>query len=138
MDDTLSEDSKELYGLKLYLNEFSSINTKEVMEVHLWDEYLMFAYIFGIADKVGKTMKIKFNEINTNNQYSNGDLLFDYMMWNNLNYRINNTVRSSVSTARTVVNEALAKSSSSSGGGFGGGFSSGGGFGGGGGGGRGF
>lgn len=98
----------------------------------------MYANIFGIADKVGKTMKIKFNEINTNNQYSNGDLLFDYMMWNNLNYSINNTVRSSVSTARTMVNEAIAKSSSSSGGGFGGGFSSGGGFGGGGGGGRGF
>lgn len=133
-----AEDYRKWKAFKRFLEDFGRFDEKELPEIVLWERYLVYANIFGIADKVGKTMKIKFNEINTNNQYSNGDLLFDYMMWNNLNYSINNTVRSSVSTARTVVNEAIAKSSSSSGGGFGGGFSSGGGFGGGGGGGRGF
>lgn len=133
-----SEDYQKWKAFKRFLEDFGRFDEKELPEIVLWERYLVYANIFGIADKVGKTMKIKFNEINTNNQYSNGDLLFDYMMWNNLNYSINNTVRSSVSTARTMVNEAIAKSSSSSGGGFGGGFSSGGGFGGGGGGGRGF
>ena len=133
-----AEDYQKWKAFKRFLEEFGRFDEKELPEIVLWERYLVYANIFGIADKVGKTMKIKFNEINTNNQYSNGDLLFDYMMWNNLNHSINNTVRSSVSTARTVVNEAIAKSSSSSGGGFGGGFSSGGGFGGGGGGGRGF
>ena len=133
-----AEDYQKWEAFKRFLEDFGRFDEKELPEIVLWERYLVYANIFGIADKVGKTMKIKFNEINTNNQYSNGDLLFDYMMWNNLNYSINNTVRSSVSTARTVVNEAIAKSSSSSGGGFGGGFSSGGGFGGGGGGGRGF
>ena len=133
-----AEDYQKWKAFKRFLEDFGRFDEKELPEIVLWERYLVYANIFGIADKVGKTMKIKFNEINTNNQYSNGDLLFDYMMWNNLNYSINNTVRSSVSTARTVVNEAIAKSSSSSGGGFGGGFSSGGGFGGGGGGGRGF
>lgn len=133
-----AEDYQKWKAFKRFLENFGRFDEKELPEIVLWERYLVYANIFGIADKVGKTMKIKFNEINTNNQYSNGDLLFDYMMWNNLNHSINNTVRSSVSTARTVVNEAIAKSSSSSGGGFGGGFSSGGGFGGGGGGGRGF
>lgn len=133
-----AEDYQKWKAFKRFLEDFGRFDEKELPEIVLWERYLVYANIFGIADKVGKTMKIKFNEINTNNQYSNGDLLFDYMMWNNLNHSINNTVRSSVSTARTVVNEAIVKSSSSSGGGFGGGFSSGGGFGGGGGGGRGF
>ena len=133
-----AEDYQKWKAFKRFLEDFGRFDEKELPEIVLWERYLVYANIFGIADKAGKTMKIKFNEINTNNQYSNGDLLFDYMMWNNLNHSINNTVRSSVSTARTVVNEAIAKSSSSSGGGFGGGFSSGGGFGGGGGGGRGF
>ena len=133
-----AEDYQKWKAFKRFLEDFGRFDEKELPEIVLWERYLVYANIFGIADKVGKTMKIKFNEIKTNNQYSNGDLLFDYMMWNNLNHSINNTVRSSVSTARTVVNEAIAKSSSSSGGGFGGGFSSGGGFGGGGGGGRGF
>lgn len=133
-----AEDYQKWKAFKRFLEDFGRFDEKELPELVLWERYLVYANIFGIADKVGKTMKIKFNEINTNNQYSNGDLLFDYMVWNNLNHSINNTVRSSVSTARTVVNEAIAKSSSSSGGGFGGGFSSGGGFGGGGGGGRGF
>jgi uncharacterized membrane protein YgcG len=63
MDDTIYNDSQQLYGLKLYLQEFSRMDTKEVMEVHLWDEYLMFAYIFGIADKVLEQLKKLYPEI---------------------------------------------------------------------------
>lgn len=123
-------------AFKRFLNDFGRFDEKELPEITLWERYLVYANIFGIADKVGKTMKIKFNEINPN--YTGTDLLFDYVRWNNLNYIINNSVSSSIHTAQTKVNEAIARSSSSSGGGFGGGFSSGGGFGGGGGGGRGF
>lgn len=57
MDDVIYEDSKKLYGLKKFLQEFSSIDTRETIEVHIWDEYLMFAYLFGIADKVAKQLK---------------------------------------------------------------------------------
>lgn len=63
MDDQIYKDSLELYGLKKYLDEFSSIDTKEVMEVKLWDEYLMFAYLFGIADKVSKQLKDLYPEL---------------------------------------------------------------------------
>ena len=63
MDDTIYEDSKQLLGLKIFLKEFSEIDKKETIEVHLWDEYLMFAYIFGIADKVFAQLKKLYPEI---------------------------------------------------------------------------
>lgn len=52
MSNKIYDDSVKLYGLKKYLEEFSVIDDKEVMDVKLWDEYLMFAYLFGNADKV--------------------------------------------------------------------------------------
>ena len=41
-------------GLKRFLLDFSSIEEKQVIEVKLWEEYLMFASILGIADEVEK------------------------------------------------------------------------------------
>lgn len=126
-------------AFKRFLEDFGRFDEKELPEITLWERYLVYASIFGIADKVGKTMKIKFNEFNYTNDK---DVLFDYMMWRNINNSINRTISHSVSTAQTMVAEAtareLASSNNSSGRGFGGGFSGGGGFGGGGGGGRGF
>ena len=63
MDDKLYKDSQELYGLKLFLKEFTEIDKKEAIEVKLWDEYLMFAYLFGIAKKVLKQFKNLYPEI---------------------------------------------------------------------------
>ena len=122
MDDTIYKDSKELYGLKLYLNEFSSINTKEVMEVHLWDEYLMFAYIFGIADKVTKQLKNLYPEV-----IKDYNIDFDTLLY--INYISTRSVNAA-SNARS-----RAESYSSGGGGFSSGGGGGGSFGGGGGGG---
>jgi len=126
-------------AFKRFLEDFGRFDEKELPEIVLWERYLVYASIFGIAEKLGKTMKIKFNELNYN---TNKDILFDYMMWTNINNSINRAVHSSITTAQSKVAEATARelssSSNSSGGGFGGGFSSGGGFGGGGGGGRGF
>lgn len=42
----------ELIGLKKFLLEYSMIDRKEAIEVHLWEEYLIFAQLLGIADKV--------------------------------------------------------------------------------------
>ena len=122
MDDTIYEDSTKLYGLKLYLNEFSSINTKEVMEVQLWDEYLMFAYIFGIADKVAKQLKNLYPEV-----INNYDVDFNTLLY------INYISTISVNAASNAI--AKAESYSSGGGGFSSGGGGGGSFGGGGGGG---
>ena len=120
-----------------FLKDFGRFNEKELPEIVLWERYLVYANIFGLASTVSKTMNIKFNEMYPDG-YTNQDFLFDYYLWNSLNRDINNGISSSIRTANQEVASKIASSSNSSGGGFGGGFSSGGGFGGGGGGGRGF
>lgn len=113
MDDIIYQDSINLYGLKKYLEEFSRMDTKEVMEVKLWDEYLMFAYLFGIADKVAKQLKKLYPQVLEQN---NMDL--DTIMYVNM-----------LST-RSVSAASSARSAAQSYSGGGGGFSSGGGGGG--------
>lgn len=122
MDDKIYEDSKQLYGLKLYLEEFSRMDTKEVMEVHLWDEYLMFAYLFGIADKVAKQLKDMYPEVVMEQD-------FDYDAFVFVNYISTRSV-SAASSARSAAENYSAGGggfSSGGGGGFSGGFSGGGG-----------
>ena len=126
MDDTIYEDSVKLLGLKKFLKEFSRINDKEAIEVHLWDEYLMFAYLFGIADKVAKQFKNLYPEIVKEMEQNN----FDY----NTFVFVNSLSNSSVSAASSA--RSAAESYSSGGGGFSSGGGGGGSFGGGGGGSR--
>ena len=126
MDDKIYSDSVQLYGLKKYLEEFSNMKTKEVMEVKLWDEYLMFAYLFGIADKVAKQFKNMYPEIIEQMQSQNFD--YDTLIF------VNNISMRSVSAATTA--RSAAESYSSGGGGFSSGGGGGGSFGGGGGGSR--
>lgn len=123
MDDKIYEDSCKLYGLKMYLDEFSKMDTKEVMEVHLWDEYLMFAYLFGIANKVAKQLKNlypqEFAEYTTTSGVNLDTIIF-----------INAISTRSVSAASNA--RRAAESYSSGGGGFSSGGGGGGSFGGGG------
>ncbi len=122
MDDYIYEDSIKLYGLKKFLEEFSKIDTKEVLEVHIWDEYLMYAYLFSVADKVAKQLKNLYPEILINNNIDYDTLLY-------INYLSARSVGSASSA------KARAESYSSGGGGFSSSGGGGGSFGGGGGGG---
>lgn len=123
-------------AFKKFLNDFGSFDTKELPEIVLWERYMVYATIFGLAEKVSKTMNVKIKELenagfNTAGYYPTfGDLYF----YNS----INNLFTTTISSNSAAVSATRANSSSSSGSGLGGGFSSGGGFGGGGGGGRGF
>lgn len=122
MDDKIYNDSVKLYGLKKYLIEFSNMNTKEVMDVHLWDEYLMFAYLFGIADKVAKQFKNMYPEV-----IEQMDINYDALVFvNNLSVR-SVSVASSARRAATNYSSGGGGFSSGGGGGFSGGFSGGGG-----------
>lgn len=123
MDDKIYDDSCKLYGLKLYLDEFSKMDTKEVMEVHLWDEYLMFAYLFGIANKVAKQLKNIYPQEFTEYTANSGVDLDTIIFINNISVR-------SVSAASSA--RSAAESYSSGGGGFSSGGGGGGSFGGGG------
>ena len=126
--DSLKLEAINLAGLKKYLTEFSRIKEKTAIEVKLWKEYLMFAQIFGIADKVAEQFKNLYpKEIyELNDTYSSLDL-GDIIILN----AISHSAVASATSARTA-----AQNYSSGGGGFssgGGGMGS---FGGGGGGGR--
>jgi len=116
---------EELQGLKRYMEEFSMIDDKTVPELVLWEKYLVYATVFGIADKVLKQLKVVYPQI------TQGDLAgytYMYLMYsNNFNTSFLNTLNSSVTTSY----HSATNYSSGSGGG--GGFSVGGGFGGGGG-----
>ena len=118
MDDTIYNEAVKLYGLKRFLDEFSRMDTKEVLEVKLWDEYLMYAYIFGIADKVAKQLKNLYPEVIQEYNYDYDTLIL-----------ISNISNSGVSAASSA--RSAAESYSSGGGGFSSGGGGGGSFGGG-------
>lgn len=64
---------EELYhvaGFKNFLLEFSSIEQKQVQEVRLWEDYLIFASVLGLAEKVEKELGRLYPNFN---QYSQLD-----------------------------------------------------------------
>ena len=112
MDDVMYEDSKRLLGLKIFLDEFSNIKEREVIEVKLWDEYLMFAYLFGIADKVFDQLKKLYPEIIEQNMDTYNSVLMAQSF-------SRDTINSAVAAAR---NYSAGGGGFSTGGGGGGGF----------------
>lgn len=76
MDEKIYNDSVELLGLKKYLQEFARMDKKEAIEVKLWDEYLMFAYLFGIADKVAKQLKDMYPELLMEDNFNYDTIVF--------------------------------------------------------------
>ena len=125
IDDSMMEEAEQMGGLKKFLKEFSVIKEREPIEVNLWQEYLMYAQIFGIADEVASQFKKLYPEIIQDMErvgYSYNDVVFIHS--------ISSDGIKSANSAR-----AKAESYSSGGGGFSSGGGGGGSFGGGGGGG---
>ncbi len=120
--DKMFGEAEKLKGLKQFLIEFSRIGEKVPIEVHLWEEYLMFAQIFGIAKEVAKQFKNLYPNLLENNNYDFDTIIFI------------NTVSHDGMRSASI---ARAESYSSGGGGFSSGGGGGGSFGGGGGGGMG-
>jgi len=123
-------------AFKKFLEDFGTFDVKELPEIVLWERYLVYATVFGIADKVQASMNVKIKEFNL----SDATYASYYPSW--IDYSIassiNRSIHDSFTANRETYSREMASSRSSSGSGGGGGFSSGGGFGGGGGGGRGF
>lgn len=126
-------------AFKNFLNDFGTFEVKELPEIVLWERYLVYATIFGLADRVEKSMNVKIREIELLNDASYNINSFMYINHNiRLAHIINSSINNSYNSAVSTINRNNANASGGSFGGHGGGFSSGGGFGGGGGGGRGF
>lgn len=119
----LKQEAIELAGLKRFLLDYSLIKEREAIEVHLFEEYLVYAQMLGIAKKVAKQFKDLYPEIIEQSHFTSYDnILFIHMC-----------ASSGISHANSA--KARAESYSSGGGGFSSSGGGGGSFGGGGGGG---
>ena len=52
-----AKDVREVFGLKKFLKDFTLIKDRGTVEVKLWNNYLIFASLYGIADQVYKDFK---------------------------------------------------------------------------------
>ena len=110
----LRQEALNLAGLKKYLKEYTLIKNREPIEVNLFENYLIFAQLMGIADKVAKDFKNLYPDIIEQS---------DFDSYNNIAF-----VNTWASNGMTYVLSAKSKAEGYSSGG--GGFSSGGGGGG--------
>ena len=101
-------------GLKKYMEDFSLLNEKEIPALTLWEEFLVYATAFGIANKVIKQLKLVYPEIENMDNFNTTSYIY-LMSHTNFNSSFNTAINSSISSAM------------SSGTGGGGGFSGGGG-----------
>ncbi len=126
-DKSIIEDAIKLSGLKKYLKDYTLIKDREPIEVHLFEQYMIYAQFMGISKKVAKKLKMLYPEIVTQTNLNS----FEDISYINI-YTHRGIFVSNVGRVRDEFKER-AKQYSSGGEGFssgGGGFSSGGGGGG--------
>ena len=112
----LDEIGARMIGLKKFFKEFGSLNEKEPIEVKLWNEYLIYAQLFGVASEVAKQFKKLYPDILVDNTYD------DIVMINTFSYRSVGNLSSARSKAQSYSSGGGGFSSGGGGGGsFGGG-----------------
>ena len=114
----LKEKALNIAGFKRYLLDYTLIHSREAIEVKLFEEYLVYAQMLGIAKKVSKQFKDLYPELIEQSNFNT----FDSIVF--INYCSNIGIKS----ARNAKSAAKARASMYSSGG--GGYSSGGGGGG--------
>ncbi|MBR5228084.1 MAG: DUF2207 domain-containing protein [Clostridia bacterium] len=57
------ETYQKLKGLKKYLQDYTEFSEKEIKELVLWREYMLYAILLDESDKLEKEVKLKYNEI---------------------------------------------------------------------------
>lgn len=117
----IKQDAVKLAGLKKYLKDYTLIKDREAIEVKLFEEYLIYAQMFGIAKQVAKEFKDLYPDIVNDSNFGSYDNIIFINTYSAFAYNQANTSR------------ARAESYSSGGGGFSSGGGGGGSFGGGGG-----
>ena len=66
------DDVRQVFGLKMFLNDFTLANERHLSELSLWNDYLVYAALYGIADQVKADMAkinpeyLKMSEITRN------------------------------------------------------------------------
>ena len=85
-------------GLKKYMEEFSMLDKKELPEIVLWEKFLVYATVFGIAQKVLKQLKIVYPNIEEMVEINNYTYLY-FMMHTNFSTSFSNAVSTSMSSS---------------------------------------
>ena len=124
-------------ALRNWLRDFSSLDERPPTDVKVWGEFMVYAYLFGIAEQVIKELRVRVPELFQDEGASYGMSYVPWWFWYAPGYGASGGVMPSVSdlmqtsVANTVSTAQAALSGASgnfsSGGGFGGGFSGGGG-----------
>ena len=85
-------------GLKRYMEDFSMLDKREIPEVVIWEKFLVYATVFGIADKVLKQLKVVYPNINE--ELNGNHYAYMYLMMNtNFSNSFSNAITTSMSTA---------------------------------------
>ena len=111
------DEAEKWAGVKKYMEEFSLIKDREVPELVLWEKYLVFATVFGVAEKVIKQLKVVYPELSDPDSLGSSYAYMHVACNSNTNFNFVNTMNSAIGSATNY----------SSGSGAGGGFSGGGG-----------
>ena len=83
-------------GLYEFLNSETLMNERTIVELPLWEKYLVYATAFGISEKVIKALKIRCPEIQDSPMLSNSHYRSHHF------YSSNRSFRSSVRTASNI------------------------------------
>ncbi|MGN0201285.1 MAG: DUF2207 family protein [Candidatus Cryptobacteroides sp.] len=81
-----ADEVRQVFGLRNFLRDFTLIGDRGVVEVKLWNDYLIFATLFGIADQVFKDFKKVCPEyFELAREQLGDDLLTDVIIWDTIN-----------------------------------------------------
>ncbi len=86
-------EAQRVMGFKNFLNDFTLSSERESVEVGLWKDYLVYAALYGIADKVAKELK------DIDPKVFEQVMAYDYTMFNDV-VRMTNNLSRSLTNAR--------------------------------------
>lgn len=134
-----SDEKQQWIGLVKFLKNYSLLNEKGVLNLNLWEKYLVFATALGVGEKVVEELKANYPEVFIQEKWNDEKMLNEYPIiyfacnphYESLNisnsfYAIS-SIGDNIQKAYRTSQSQIAAHSSSSGTGGGGGFSGGGG-----------
>lgn len=79
------EEKEKLKGIANYLKDYSMINEKDVLDIYLWEEYLVYASILGINEIIDERLQVNIKEEKktTGMQYDYYENRYFYIKENN-------------------------------------------------------
>lgn len=119
---TAEEDQlyQEWHGFAKMLEDVGQMNMRDIASLALWEEYLVYAIAFGIADKVLDALKVQFTQAELVEGMTYYPMYYNTGLYSHV---LSQSISSNVSSASTYSQDHSYSGSNS--GGFGGGFSGG-------------